>query len=349
LTPFTLDTELPSPSQIKRESPLSEEIRRFVEESRLTAARIIERTDERLAAVVGPCSIHEPQSALEFAERIKKLTSELNRSFFPVMRFFIEKSRTRLGWKGMLYDPHLDGSDDIAAGIRASRKLLLQITAKGVPCAAELLEPLAVPYFDDLIVWGLIGARTSASQPHRQMASGLPFPVGFKNDIHGNLDVAISGIFTSRAPHSQIGMNSEGRIASIKTQGNPLAHLILRGSENKANFDADSVGEALSLLQKYDLPLSLIIDCSHGNSQKDPKKQRVALESVIAQIRGGNQAISGFMFESHIHRGNQSLGPDRSQLRYGVSVTDSCSGWEETESLLLWASEQLISINSVQS
>ena len=265
------------------------------------------------------------------------------------MRFFIEKSRTRLGWKGLLYDPHLDGTNDIAQGIRESRKLLLQIAEKGVPCAIELLEPLAVPYFDDLIVWGLIGARTSASQPHRQMASGLPFPVGFKNDVHGNLDVAVSGVFTSRAPHSYIGISAEGRIASLKTKGNLLAHLILRGSESQPNFDAASVAKAISLLQAYDLPLCLLIDCSHGNSKKDPKKQRTALESVIAQILEGNKAISGFMLESHLHTGTQPLVQDRSQLRYGISVTDPCIGWEETESLLLWASEQLMAINSVHS
>lgn len=339
--------ELPSPSQIKKEFPLSEAVRKFISQSRHSASKIIQRSDQRLAAIVGPCSIHDPQSAIEFAQKFKKLSSEIEKSFFPVMRLFIEKSRTRMGWKGMLYDPHLDGSNDIAAGLKISRKLLLEITELGVPCAVELLEPLAAPYFDDLIVWGLIGARTSASQPHRQMVSGLPFPTGFKNDVHGELDVAISGIMTSRSPHSHIGINPEGKIANIKTRGNPLTHLILRGSENQTNYDAASVAKALGQLKEHHLEQRLLIDCSHGNSKKDHKKQQVALESIIEQINEGNKAIAGFMFESHLKTGKQPLGDDGSLLRYGVSITDPCLGWEETESLLKWAAEQS-SIHSFQ-
>jgi len=340
--------ELPSPLQLKMELPLSEEGRKFIAKSRQSAQKIIKRKDERLAAIVGPCSIHDPHSAIEFAQKFKCFSSQIDKSFLSVMRLFIEKSRTRLGWKGLLYDPHLDGSNDIAAGLKISRKLLLEITELGVPCAVELLEPLAVPYFDDLIVWGLIGARTSASQPHRQMTSGLSFPVGFKNDIHGELDIAISGVLTSRAAHSHIGIDSNGRIASIETKGNPMTHLILRGSEHQTNYDSESVSKALAELQRHHLESCLLIDCSHGNSKKDHRKQRIALESIIEQVREGNKAIAGFMFESHLNMGKQPLGDDKSLLRYGVSITDPCLGWEETESLLNWAAEQLISINSVQ-
>ncbi len=343
--------ELPSPSQLKKEFPLSETVRKFIDESRNSARNILQRDDERLAAIIGPCSIHDPKSAIEFAKNLKTFSSEIEKSFFPIMRLFIEKSRTRLGWKGMLYDPHLDGSNDIASGLRISRKILLEIAELGVPCAVELLEPLAVPYFDDLIVWGVIGARTSSSQPHRQMASGLPFPVGFKNDIHGEIDSAISGIATARAPHSHIGIDSDGRIASLKTRGNPLSHLVLRGSEHLSNYDPASVAHALTQLKEHRLDSRLVIDCSHGNSNKDHKKQKNALESVVEQVRAGNRSIAGFMFESHLNVGKQPLQSGLSSLRYGVSITDSCLGWEETESLLSWAAGQSaieMSMSSVQ-
>ncbi len=337
--------ELPSPFQLKREAPLSATGRKFVDESRQIARNIIDRSDERLAAIVGPCSIHDPKSAVEYAEKLKEFARGIDKSFFPVMRLFIEKSRTRLGWKGMLYDPHLDGSNDIASGLRISRQILLEITELGIPCSMELLEPLAVPYFDDLIVWGVVGARTSASQPHRQMASGLSFPVGFKNDIHGEIDVAVSGIVTSRDSHSHIGIDGEGKISGFKTRGNPHAHLILRGSETQSNFDGASVSRALEELKSHHLEPSLLIDCSHGNSKKDHRRQKIALESIVEQVNQGNKSIAGFMFESHLNMGKQPL---QSALRYGVSITDSCLGWEETESLLAWAAERC-SMNTMSS
>lgn len=339
--------ELPSPAQLKKDYPLSKSVQKWIDEIRKSACRIVDRSDERLAAIVGPCSVHDPKSALEFASKLKKLSPEIEKGLFPVMRLFIEKSRTRLGWKGMLYDPYLDGSNDIEAGLRISRKLLLEIAEMGIPCALELLEPLAVPYFDDLIAWGLIGARTSASQPHRQLASGLPFPVGFKNDIYGNLDTSISGIIASQSPHSHLGINREGKIARVATQGNPWVHLILRGSEEQTNFDSESVDLALQMLQAHSLKPRLLIDCSHGNSKKDHRKQKNALESTMNQFVEGKRSIAGFMCESHLNVGKQAL-EDLSALRYGVSITDSCLGWEETESLLLWAAEQSMSIHSVQ-
>lgn len=332
--------ELPSPAQIKNEYPLI--ARDFVAEARLQAQQILQRTDRRLAVIVGPCSIHDPEAALEYARRLKKLAPEIDKTFFPIMRLFIEKPRTLVGWKGILYDPHLDGSNDIVTGIRKSRELFIQIAEIGVPCATELLEPIATPYFDDLITWGLIGARTSASQPHRQMASGLPFPVGFKNDCRGELDVAIAGILASRASHSHLGINSKGHIAALTTRGNPLTHLVLRGSDERPNYDPASIAKALAELREHRLEPRLIIDCSHGNCGKDHRRQEIAYESVLEQALE-NEAIAGIMLESHLFAGKQPLSDDRSLLNYGVSITDPCLGWEETEALL-----RSRSISSVQ-
>lgn len=332
--------ELPSPAQIRNEYPLH--ARNFIAAARNTAQKILERSDRRLVAIVGPCSIHDPESALEYARRLKKLTPEISKTFFPIMRLFIEKPRTRLGWKGMLYDPHLDGSNDIATGLRKSRELFLEIAQLGVPCATEILEPIIAPYFDDLVVWGLIGARTSASQPHRQMASGLHFPIGFKNDFRGELDVAIAGILTSRIPHSYVGIDPKGHIAALQTEGNPLSHLVLRGSEKQSNYDAASIAKALEALREHRLEPRLIIDCSHGNCGKDHRRQRAVFESVMEQAEE-NKAIAGLMLESHLFEGKQPLGDDRSLLNYGVSITDPCLDWDETESLL-----RSMSISSVQ-
>jgi 3-deoxy-7-phosphoheptulonate synthase len=332
--------ELPSPAQIKNEFPLK--AREFIASARATAQAILQRSDPRLVAMVGPCSIHDTAAALEYARRLKQLIPAVEKTFYPIMRLFIEKPRTRLGWKGMLYDPHLDGSNDIVAGLRRSRELFLQIAEMGVPCATELLEPIVVPYFDDLITWGLVGARTSASQPHRQMASGLSFPVGFKNDCKGEIDAAIDSILAARIPHSHIGINSKGHVCAIRTKGNPLSHLVLRGSDRHPNYDAASLAKALDRLREHRLEPRLVIDCSHGNCGKDHRRQRLAFESIMEQA-ASNKAIAGIMLESHLFSGKQPLSDDRSLLHYGVSITDPCLDWEETEELL-----RSMSINSVQ-
>lgn len=332
--------ELPSPAQIKHEYPLKNP--GLIDRWRQTAKQILGRKDPRLAVIVGPCSVHDPVSALEFAHKLKTLSSEIEERCFLIMRMFIEKPRTLTGWKGMLYDPHLDGSCDLAAGLRKSRELLLHITELGVPCATELLDPLAAPYFDDLLTWGLIGARTSASQPHRQLASGLPFPVGFKNDFRGALDVAIAGIIASRLKHTHLALNPSGRICATTTPGNPHTHLVLRGSDTQPNFDPASVQSALSALAHSHLEPRLLIDCSHGNCGKDPRKQLIAFESTLQQA-ATNPSIAGLMLESHLYAGKQPLGDDPSLLHYGVSITDPCLDWPETESLL-----RSMSINSVQ-
>lgn len=332
--------QLPSPAQIKNELPLPANYP--VASWRRMAAQVLERSDPRLALIVGPCSIHDPESAYEYAVRLKKLSAEIDRTFFPIMRLFIEKPRTRLGWKGMLYDPHLDGSNDIATGIRKSRALIIKIGEIGIPCAAELLDPLVVPYLDDLIVWGLIGARTSASQPHRQMASGLQFPIGFKNDFRGDIEVAIAGILTARIPHSHIGIAPDGHVAALQTRGNPLTHLVLRGSDRMPNYDSASIREALKSLSDHRLEPRILIDCSHGNCGKDHRRQKIVFESVMEQAME-NKAIAGLMLESHLFSGKQPLTDDPNHLSYGVSITDPCMGWDETETLLRLMSMNLSS------
>lgn len=324
---------LPTPREIKHNFTSSS----FVADARKTAANILERKDPRLVVIVGPCSIHDIDSALEYATRLKALTPEIEHAFFPIMRVFVEKPRTRLGWKGMLYDPLLDGSHDIELGLKKSRELMVKITAMGIPCATELLDPIAAPYFDDLLVWGLIGARTGASQPHRQMASGMPFPVGFKNDCEGRLDAAISGILAAKMAHSHLGVDEEGHITALTTVGNPLSHLVLRGSNHHPNYDDASIGLALAALKQARLEPRLLVDCSHGNSGKDFKRQSDVFESVVH-----NPAIAGLMLESHLFEGKQPLTEDPSHLSYGVSITDGCIGWEETERLLRSASMSFV-------
>lgn len=322
--------ELPSPLQLKKEFPAPSSIALW----KAQAQNILQRKDPRLVAIVGPCSIHDPKSAIEYALNLKKLQTQIDGQFFLIMRLFFEKPRTRLGWKGMLYDPHLDGTNDIATGLVKSRKLLLQIAELGVPCATELLEPILAPYFDDLLVWGLIGARTSASQPHRQMASGLSFPVGFKNDCQGNLDEALAGITASRVPHAHIGINELGHVAALSTQGNPLSHLVLRGSHTGPNYDPHSIDQAIRCLMERHIEPRLLIDCSHGNCGKEYLKQRPVFESVVNQAKT-TRAIVGLMLESHLFAGRQPLGEDPSLLEYGISITDPCLDWEETEALFL--------------
>lgn len=320
--------QLPSPNQIRFEFPLSDAARHFLVLARRSAIQILNRTDPRLAAIVGPCSIHDSEASIEYALRLKNLKAK---NFFPIMRFFVEKPRTRTGWKGMLYDPHLDGSYDIAEGLRKSRRLLVQLAEMGIPVAMEFLEPILVPYFEDLITWGLIGARTSASQPHRQIVSTLSFPVGFKNSCSGEIESAIHSIISSRMSHSYIGIDEEGRAAALKSSGNPHSHLVLRGSEMAPNFDPLSIKAATLALQAHRLEPRIMIDCSHGNSGKDPSKQQIVLESILEQK---NNNLAGFMLESHLYGGKQPLCEDPSLLNYGISITDSCLGWDETEYLL---------------
>jgi 3-deoxy-7-phosphoheptulonate synthase len=345
---FTKKDPLPSPELIRQELPLEPEEKKFIAKARLQGQMILQRKLPLLSAFVGPCSIHDPESAIEYALRLQQLSNDLQNSLFLVMRLFIEKPRTHLGWKGFLYDPYLDGSNDLAEGIRRSRKLFLTLAKLGVPCACELLDPLIVDYFSDLISWGFIGARTSASPIHRQLASGMPFPVGFKNNLQGDLDAAVSAALSSREPHSHIGLNNSGQICAVKTSGNPWTHIVLRGSNTKPNFDPTSLALATQLLKRNRLPPILIIDCGHGNSGKNYIRQKIVFESAILQAMKTNSPIAGIMLESHLFAGHQPFVENPQHLSYGVSITDSCLGWEETEELLRWAGAGCSLINSVQ-
>lgn len=340
--------QLPSPSALIEKFPTPS----YTKIARSISQNILDGKDTRLAVLVGPCSIHDPTAALEFACRLQTLSLKTENTLFPIMRLFVEKPRSRLGWKGFVYDPYLDGSNDIEAGLHLARKLIVEIGNLGIGCSMEFLDPLVSFYLSDTISWGLVGARTAASQPHRQVASGFTFPIGFKNDIHGNLKVAIDAIISAETPHSHIGIDPEGRIAALQTQGNPYAHLVLRGSEKKINYDLKSIQSAMQLLKNQSIRPKLLVDCSHGNSGKEARRQKTAFLSVIEQAVSGNRSIAGIMLESHIFGGKQPLATNPAQLLYGVSITDSCLSWEETESLLLWADSRLssrsISIHSVQ-
>lgn len=326
---------LPTPCEIRQLLPAP--TNQVVAMGREEATLCIQGKKGKLALLIGPCSIHDIDAALEYAARLKKLSSQLHH-FSLFMRVFLEKPRTRKGWTGLIYDPHLNGTGDIALGIQMARKLLIALTNLGVPCATELLDPLIVPYFDDLISWGMIGARTAASQPHRQLASSLPFPVGFKNGIHGELDTAIYGILSAKESHSRISIDSQGFIASQITPGNPFPHLVLRGSETGTNYDAASIEKAIQLCAAQGIHSRILIDCSHGNSRKDHTLQPHVFQSVLRQNLEG---VLGFMLESNLHSGKQPL---TKTLRYGVSITDSCLGWEETEELISQADEGFQSI-----
>jgi 3-deoxy-7-phosphoheptulonate synthase len=328
---------LPSPSELKRQFPPSP----FPLQARMWAEEILLGKDHRLAVLVGPCSIHDLEAALEYAEKLKNLARQVEETLFLIMRVFLEKPRTSSGWKGILYDPRLDASDDIGSGLQLARKLLARLAKIEVPVATELLDPLASYYIDDLLTWGMIGTRTSASQVHRQMASRLPFPVGFKNDLLGFLEPAILGILSARSPHSQLGLDPSGRVSKVQSQGNLLTHLALRGSDKGPNYDAASLDYALKRLAEHRLDPRLLVDCSHGNSGKTAERQKEAFISVIEQASSGCHGIAGMMLESHLFGGKQPLTEDPSHLAYGVSITDPCLSWEETEELLLWASGRL--------
>lgn len=327
-------TPLPSPQEIKRLFPLSSAARMYIHQSRETAKQIIRGEDQRKALIVGPCSIHDRKSAIEYAERFKELSKEVSRTSFMVMRVYVEKPRTSTGWKGLLYDPHLDGSHDIKTGLLWTRELLLALAERQVPCATEFVDPLAALYFDDLITWGFIGARTSSSQPHRQFASSLEMPVGFKNATDGNLETAIHGALSAKEPHVALHIDGDGKLCAIQSHGNPFAHIVLRGAYDFTNYDSSSVRHAAEKLKGTHLPQRLMIDCSHGNCQKQYEKQQEAFLSVIEQIEKGNDGILGLMLESHLESGNQPLKDDPSQLKYAVSITDPCLDWKTTEALI---------------
>ena len=325
-----------TPDQLKSAIPVSDSSASVVSESRCVIRDILDKKDHRLIAVVGPCSIHDVDSALEYARRLKALSEKVSDSLYLVMRVYFEKPRTNIGWKGLINDPHLDNSFRIEEGLQVARQLLADITALGLPVATEALDPVAPQYFSDLISWYAIGARTTESQTHREMASGLSAPAGFKNATDGSLKVAVNALKSSSSPHRFLGINSKGQVAVIKTRGNAYSHVVLRGGDDGPNYDRESIVNCETALNSADIEPIIMVDCSHANSGKNPARQPIVVSDIASQIHQGNRSIIGFMMESHLEFGNQSLGANgRQGLRYGVSITDSCLDWSSTESCLI--------------
>lgn len=333
-----------SPRAIKAIAPVSEAVNATVARSRERIIRILRQEDPRLLVVIGPCSIHDEKSALEYATRLSKLQKELADRMEIVMRVYFEKPRTTIGWKGLINDPHLDGSQDIEAGLKTARRILNQIVGMGLPAATEFLDPIVPQYIADLITWAAIGARTTESQTHREMASGLSMPVGLKNATDGSLQIAIDAMGATRHPHSFLGLNEEGVTSIVRTNGNPNAHVVLRGGRAMTNYDAASIAAAEAKLVAEKLPPVLMVDCSHANSEKKYAKQEEVWRSVIEQRVSGTKSLIGIMVESHLNEGNQPIPKNISELRYGVSITDSCIGWETTERMLRGGYEALASV-----
>lgn len=323
-----------SPAFLKSELPLKPEAANLVTQTRENICNILEGKDKRVLVVVGPCSIHDVDAAQEYGERLIKLRSQLKDQLEIVMRVYFEKPRTTVGWKGLINDPHLDNSYEINTGLRIARKLLLDLADIGLPAATELLDPITPQYIADLICWTAIGARTTESQIHRQMASGLSMPVGYKNGTDGGFTAAINAMLTAKISHHFLGINQDGLASIIKTTGNPNGHLVLRGGAKKPNYEAVDIEAASKALKQKAVTSRLMVDCSHGNSSKDYKKQATVLESIVEQIKIGSGAVMGVMIESHLIAGNQSISQDRSSLVYGQSITDACVNWETTETML---------------
>ena len=328
------------PRALRDELPASDDDYQVVVRARDTIRDILAGRDPRLIAVVGPCSIHDPAAALEYARRLGDLARRVSDSLFVVMRVYFEKPRTTIGWKGLISDPHLNGSNDMQRGLQLARRLLLDVTRLGLPAGTELLDPIVPQYVTDLISWTAVGARTTESQTHREMASGLSMPVGFKNSTDGNLTVAVNAMESARHPHTFLGIDADGASSVIHTTGNPDGHLILRGGRTP-NYDAESLLGAERMLRAAGLPPRVMVDCSHAQTGKDYSKQPEILADVVGQVRAGNSPLMGFMLESNLNAGNQPLHGDREGLAYGVSITDGCIDWPTTERSLLEAAAAL--------
>ncbi|MBK0004675.1 MULTISPECIES: 3-deoxy-7-phosphoheptulonate synthase [Erwiniaceae] len=322
-----------TPEELKKRFPLNSALEQQIAASRQTISDIINGKDHRLLVVCGPCSIHDTDAALEYARHLKTLAEQVGDQLYIVMRVYFEKPRTTVGWKGLINDPHMDNTFDMEGGLHIARQLLLNLVEMGLPLATEALDPNSPQYLGDLFSWSAIGARTTESQTHREMASGLSMPVGFKNGTDGSLGTAINAMRAAAMPHRFVGINQAGQVCLLQTQGNPDGHVILRGGK-KPNYGPEDVAQCEKEMQQAGLRPSLMIDCSHGNSNKDFRRQSGVAESAVAQIKDGNRSIIGLMLESHLNEGNQSSEQPRSEMRYGVSVTDACINWETTESLL---------------
>ena len=336
-------TPIIAPADLRQVFPISEEGSAFVSGSRDQIKNIIKGADPRLMVVVGPCSIHDPKAALEYGERLARLGREVSDQLLLIMRLYFEKPRTTVGWKGLINDPDMDSTHLISKGLGIARGLLCKMTEMKLPVATEMLDPITPEYLADMLCWGAIGARTTESQTHRELASGLSFPIGFKNGTDGNLQIAIDAMIAALHPHSFLGINREGLTSIIQTTGNPDVHIVLRGGR-KPNYHPEDIRKTEEMLEKHNLVPTIMVDCSHGNSEKNHEKQPAVMDSVIDQIVAGNRSISGVMIESFLEAGNQPLPKDPkalSQLKYGVSITDKCIDWETTERMLLKAYDRL--------
>jgi 3-deoxy-7-phosphoheptulonate synthase len=321
---------LASPATLAEKFPVSDELTRQILESRQRVNDIILGKDKRLLAIVGPCSIHDPIAALEYAKKLKEFADEVSDQLYVVMRTYFEKPRTIGGWKGLILDPNMDGSYDIQGGIATARKLLIDITSLGLPVGCEMLDPIVPQYIDEMLSWCSIGARTTESQTHRTLASGMSVAVGFKNSTSGEYATAVNAIKSARQSAAFIGIDKHGNSAIYRTTGNDCGHLILRGGDHAPNYYEEDVEAAAKLMEKLSLPKAIIVDCSHANSRKDPQRQRRVLRAVVDQVVWGRNEIKGFMLESNLFSGCQSIPENPKDLQYGVSVTDGCIGWDDT-------------------
>ncbi|WP_434136239.1 3-deoxy-7-phosphoheptulonate synthase [Pseudomonas luteola] len=324
-----------TPERLKLEIPLTESASKTVAQGRQVVRDILDGKDHRIFVVIGPCSIHDIKAAHEYADRLKVLAEKVSDTLFLVMRVYFEKPRTTVGWKGLINDPYLDDSFKIQDGLHIGRQLLLELAEKGLPTATEALDPISPQYLQDLISWSAIGARTTESQTHREMASGLSSAVGFKNGTDGSLTVAINALQSVSNPHRFLGINQQGQVSIVQTKGNPYGHVVLRGGNGKPNYDSVSVAVCERELSKAKVKANIMVDCSHANSNKDASLQPLVMDNVANQIIEGNQSIIGLMVESHLGYGNQPIPKDLNELKYGVSVTDACIDWEMTEQSIM--------------
>ena len=325
---------MPTPEEIHARLPISDKATKTVTHGRTLLRKILDRKDHRLFVVVGPCSIHDPVAGMDYARRLHALQAEVGDTLQLIMRVYFEKPRTTVGWKGYINDPFMDDSFRVDIGMEKARQFLLDVAELGLPTGTEALDPISPQYYGDLITWTAIGARTTESQTHREMSSGLSTPVGFKNATNGDLSVAVNAVLSASRPHSFLGINSAGKVAVVRTKGNPYGHVVLRGGDGRPNYDTVSVSIAEQAMVKGKLSANIVVDCSHANSSKKPELQPLVMSDVVNQIRLGNKSLIGVMIESNIEAGNQPIPADLSQLKYGCSVTDGCVAWDTTEKMI---------------
>ena len=334
-------TVLTTPRALKEQLPLTAAARATVLEGRQVIRDILDHKDSRLFVVIGPCSIHDPKAAMEYAGRLRKLADQVADTLYLVLRVYFEKPRTTVGWKGLINDPYMNDSFKVEDGLHIARQLLLDVAELGLPAATEALDPTTPQYLQDLIAWSAIGARTTESQTHREMSSGLSSPVGFKNGTDGSLDVAVNAMLSVRHPHHFLGIDPDGRVALTTTRGNAYGHVVLRGGGGKPNYDSVSVALAENALEKAGVSTNIMVDCSHANSNKDPNLQPLVMENIGNQILEGNTSIVGLMVESNLGAGNQKIPGNLDDLQYGVSVTDGCIDWDTTEQAVLGLADKV--------